>query len=156
MNKQNSLNYKGYQGSIEFSLEDKVLTGKLLFIKDSITYEGETLGELEDAFQCAVDDYLEFCQEEGTDPAKPLSGTFNVRIGPERHLALAKLAFKKNSSINQLMCQAVNKLLDNPNNASIHHHYLLGETFHSKQTLPKSKSSSWRTEAKPQLRVVNK
>ena len=60
------LNYKSYTGSIETSVEDGVLHGCVLDIKDVITFEGTTIEELKQAFQDSVDDYLEFCQEMGS------------------------------------------------------------------------------------------
>ena len=66
--KSKMLNYKSYTGSIEISVEDGVLHGSVLDIKDVITFEGETIEEIKQAFQESVDDYLEFCQETGQDP----------------------------------------------------------------------------------------
>ena len=60
------LNYKSYTGSVETSVEDGVLHGCVLDIKDVITFEGTTIEELKQAFQDSVDDYLEFCQEMGS------------------------------------------------------------------------------------------
>ena len=39
--------YKGYVGSTEAVLEEKVLHGKLLYINDRITYEAVSIIELE-------------------------------------------------------------------------------------------------------------
>ena len=64
--KPQMLNYKSYTGSIEISVEDGVLHGCVLDIKDVITFEGTTIEEVKQAFQDSVDDYLEFCQEMGS------------------------------------------------------------------------------------------
>lgn len=48
MNKM--LNYKGYFGSIEVSIEDGILHGKIQCINDIVTYEAETPNELKSAF----------------------------------------------------------------------------------------------------------
>lgn len=53
----NQLEYKGYRGTVESSLEDHCLFGKLLSTKALISYEGNTLEELEVAFRKAVDDF---------------------------------------------------------------------------------------------------
>lgn len=58
-------NYKGYQGSIENSIEDGVLHGKILSIDDLVTYESKTLQALKKQFELAVDDYLVSCEELG-------------------------------------------------------------------------------------------
>jgi predicted HicB family RNase H-like nuclease len=63
MNKDNSLKYKDYIGSIEYNPKDKCLFGKLLFIDDLISYEGEKINDLEHNFKDAVDDYIQSCAE---------------------------------------------------------------------------------------------
>ena len=44
------LNYKGYVGTIEADLENNILFGKLAYIRDLVTYEAESLSELEKDF----------------------------------------------------------------------------------------------------------
>lgn len=56
---KDNLKYKSYTGSIEYNLKDKVLFEKLLFIDELISYEGETITDLENNFKEAVDDYLQ-------------------------------------------------------------------------------------------------
>ncbi|MFM8341304.1 MAG: type II toxin-antitoxin system HicB family antitoxin [Methylomonas sp.] len=92
--------YKTYTGSIEISLEDNCLHGKILNIADLITYEAEAHDELKAAFQAATDDYIAFCAEMGKDPNKPFKGSFNVRIGQELHAKAAKRAQQIGKSLN--------------------------------------------------------
>ena len=42
------LKYKNYQGSIEYDEESETLHGKVLHVRDLITYEAETAKELEE------------------------------------------------------------------------------------------------------------
>ena len=53
------LEYRGHTGTIEISLEDNCLHGRLEFIKNLVTYEAQTVAGLKAAFVKAVDDYLE-------------------------------------------------------------------------------------------------
>ena len=55
---RNTLEYKGYVGSVELSASDDVLFGKVLDVPALISYEGQTLQELTRDFHNAVDDYL--------------------------------------------------------------------------------------------------
>jgi len=50
--------HRGYEGSIEVSAKDNVYHGKIMHIKDLVTYEAKTLRELKIAFEDTVDDYL--------------------------------------------------------------------------------------------------
>ena len=54
----NKLSHKGYTGSIEVSFGDNCLHGRILFIDDIVTYEGETVDELATSFKDAVDRYV--------------------------------------------------------------------------------------------------
>jgi len=107
----NQLKHKGYIGSIEASLEDNCLFGKILFIKALVSYEGKTVAELDAAFQEAVDDYLSTCQSLGQIPEKPCKGSFNVRVGHDLHLAAALAATRKKVTLNDLTRQALDEFL---------------------------------------------
>jgi predicted HicB family RNase H-like nuclease len=63
--------YKGYTGSIEFSEEDNVYHGKLLDIKDLVTYEALNKPRIQEVFEQAVDHYIEL-KEELHVPSNPL------------------------------------------------------------------------------------
>ena len=65
------MEYKGYQGSVEYSAEDDILYGKVQFIKSLLMYEGETLHELKEMFHQVIDEYLQFCEENGIHPNQP-------------------------------------------------------------------------------------
>lgn len=104
---QNVLEYKDFIGSVEFSLEDNILFGKILYINGLITYEANTLNELKVEFESAVDDYIEFCQEQGIDAYKSFNGKFNVRIHHELHKKASLLATKKGISLNAFVSQAI-------------------------------------------------
>ena len=66
----NTMEYKGYLGSVEFSQEDALFFGKVMGIRALISYEGENARELLGDFHHAVDDYLALCAEEGVAPEK--------------------------------------------------------------------------------------
>jgi len=55
----NTIEYKGYIGSIEYSSDDKCFFGKLEMIDDLVTFEATTALELEENFQAVVEEYLE-------------------------------------------------------------------------------------------------
>ena len=104
---QQELMYEGFTGSIEASVEDECLHGRIQFIDDLITYEGNTISEIKSAFKDAVVRYLEHCKKIGKSPNKPYSGTFNVRIGAELHKQAAQKAASMGLSLNQLVTNAI-------------------------------------------------
>jgi predicted HicB family RNase H-like nuclease len=63
--------YKGFTGSIEFSEEDNVYHGKLLNIKDIVTYEAINKPRIQEVFEQAVELHLKL-KEELHVPSNPL------------------------------------------------------------------------------------
>lgn len=105
----NTLKYKDYIGSVEFSEEDNVFFGKLEGIDALVNYEGESVTELKTAFKEAVDDYLEFCKAENITPEKPYSGKIFITISPEIHNKVVHLAQKNGISVNAFVNTAIEK-----------------------------------------------
>jgi len=98
-----SMKYRGYHGSVDVSIEDGVLHGKILFIDDLVTYEADTVPALQTEFRAAVDDYIQTCEELGRAPQKAYSGSFNVRVGPELHQESVIYAKKQGITLNELV-----------------------------------------------------
>ena len=107
----NTIEYKGYVGTIEFSETDKIFFGKVMGIKALISYEGKDANELVSDFHCAIDDYLEFCNTQGKEPEKAYKGSFNVRISPELHKEVAVYATSHNISLNNFVENAIKNML---------------------------------------------
>lgn len=103
----NTMEYKDYIGSIEFSEEDCIFYGKVQGIRALISYEGTTAQELVDDFHCAVDDYLALCKAEGKEPEKAYKGSFNVRISPQLHQQAAVYAISRQISLNSVVENAI-------------------------------------------------
>lgn len=94
------MEYKGYFGKVKFDDDDDVFHGEIINLRDVITFQGESVEELRQAFRDSIDDYLEFCAERGEDPEKPYSGKFVVRVEPELHKNISIEARKKGMSLN--------------------------------------------------------
>lgn len=118
--KNEGFKYKGYIGSAEVDTESRVLVGRLLFIKDIIGYSGCDLDSLERAFHEAVDDYLQTCAELGEAPDTPCKGTFNVRVGPQRHRDANVDAARRGISLNEWVSMAFDTLLAQSAGAESH------------------------------------
>ena len=103
----NTMEYKGYLGSVEFSETDGVFFGKVLGIRSLLSYEGTTAKELVEDFHGAVDDYLELCAAQGIQPEKAYKGSFNVRVSPELHRQAALYAQAHHLSLNGVVERAL-------------------------------------------------
>ncbi len=103
----NTMRYKGYAASIEYSDDDECFVGHIAGIKDRVGFHGESVTELKNAFQEAVEDYLETCAAVGKEPQKPYSGKLMLRIPPELHASIATAAQVSGQSINQWISSAL-------------------------------------------------
>ena len=104
---KNTMTYKDYTGSVEFSEADGVFFGKVLGVRALISYEGTNAAELSEDFHAAVDGYLEDCAASGTTPEKAYKGSFNVRLSPSLHRKAAVYALEHEMTLNALVEQAI-------------------------------------------------
>ena len=103
MSISNTMQYKGYYGSVNYSSEDDILHGKLLGIKSLVSYEGHSIQELKEDFEFAVDDYLEVCKGEGIEPETPCQEEIYIRLDPETQLRAAMIAQAENITLSKLI-----------------------------------------------------
>lgn len=108
---KNTITYKGYIGSVEFSQEDGIFFGKIQGIRSLISYEGTNASELIKDFQSSIDEYLDSCKKEGVDPEIAYKGSFNVRLSSETHRMAAIYAIEHNQSLNSFIEDAVKEKL---------------------------------------------
>lgn len=97
----NVMTYNAYTARIEYDPRDNIFVGHVLGIKDHITFHGETVTELTNAFHMAIDHYLDDCKATGRSPLKPASGKLMLRIPPELHAAVTISAHAAGKSLNQ-------------------------------------------------------
>lgn len=107
----NLLSYKNYNGTVEYSKEDRCLFGKVIGIKSLLSYEGDSVRELEQDFQNVVDEYLADCKEQNVEPEQPYKGSFNVRISPELHRTVAIYAIEHGKSLNAVVEEAIGNMV---------------------------------------------
>ena len=80
-----TMTYKGYTARVEYDERDDLFIGRILGIRDIISFHGETVAQLRAEFELAIKDYLAECKEQGIQPEKPASGKLLLRIPPELH-----------------------------------------------------------------------
>ena len=97
----NTMSYKGYPARVEYSEDDGCFVGHIVGINDIVGFHGDSVTDLRQAFEEAVDDYLETCERLGRVPQKPYSGNLMLRIPSEVHAAVAAAAEVSGKSINQ-------------------------------------------------------
>ncbi len=103
----NSMNYKGYTARIELDERDNIFVGRVLGLRAMISFHGETVAELRDAFSGAIEDFLADCKEQGVKPEKTASGKLMLRVPPEVHGAALVAAQASGKSLNQWATEVI-------------------------------------------------
>ena len=103
----NMLKHKDFYGSVDYSADDECFYGKVIGLTDLVTFEGDSVTALKQAFTEAVDDYLAMCEELGKIPEKTYKGSFNVRISPELHREAVVTASVKGLTLNAFVEKAI-------------------------------------------------
>ena len=97
----NTMTYKGYTARVEFDERDDIFVGRILGVRDIISFHADSVPQLRAEFAAAVEDYLADCAEQGITPEKPASGKVMLRIRPEVHAAATVAAQAAGKSLNQ-------------------------------------------------------
>lgn len=96
-----SMTYKGYSARIEYDARDDIFVGRVLGVRDIISFHASSVSALHEEFRLALEDYLSDCEERGVAPEKPASGKVMLRIRPEVHAAATIAAQKQGKSLKQ-------------------------------------------------------
>ena len=81
--------------------------GEVINIRDVVTFQGQSVDELRQAFADSAEDYLAFCAERGESPDQPFSGQFTVRLSPEQHRKVVLAAEKAGKDVAQWVAEAL-------------------------------------------------
>ena len=61
------MEYKGYLAQVDYDDETGAFHGEVVNLRDVITFEGDCVAELKQAFRDSVEDYLAFCAARGEE-----------------------------------------------------------------------------------------
>jgi predicted HicB family RNase H-like nuclease len=103
------MTYKSYTARVEYDDRDDVFVGRVLGLQSILSFEGNSVEALKTAFEEAVNDYLQECQEKGLPPEKPASGKLLLRLAPELHGQAMVAAKAAGKSLNQWVAEALHR-----------------------------------------------
>ena len=81
------MTYKGYRGTVAYTVEDGLFFGQVLGIRGLISYEGKNKDALRVCFEEAIDEYLYDCAISGRLPQAPHYDA-PVPLSPEQNIAV--------------------------------------------------------------------
>jgi predicted HicB family RNase H-like nuclease len=103
------MTYKGYCAKIEYSDEHGCLIGRVSDIRHSITFQGDSVEKIRQAFEEAVDFYLTDCAEKNEEPEKPSTARKVVRISPALYSVMSLVARQEKKSVNEWLAETCKK-----------------------------------------------
>ena len=103
----NTMIYKGYTARVEFDERDGIFVGRVLGLRDAISFHGDAVVELRADFEAAIKHYLAVCKKSGVNPEKPVSGKMLLRLPTEVHGAALIAAQAEGKSLNQWVTEVL-------------------------------------------------
>lgn len=121
------LKYKGYEGTVEVDMAIGVCRGRILFVKDLVTYEAESPKNLQAEFESAVDDYIETCKQLGRAPQRPSNGQFSVRVEAQIHTDAIRRSIQDGVALNSVVVRALKCYLYGKSEVNNHYTVIKGD-----------------------------
>ena len=104
------IEYKGYIGVLEFDPEIDTFHGTVINTNDIITFYGSSVAELREEMRKSVEDYLEFCREQGREPEQPFSGKLIIQTSPELYRRITLEAVRRHISMDTYVREILEKV----------------------------------------------
>jgi predicted HicB family RNase H-like nuclease len=112
----NIISYRNYHAEIKYDPSADAFHGRVLGMRDVISFYGRTPDDLRAEMRAAIDDYVAWCKEEGARPEKSWAGKLTLRPDEEvrRRVLIAAAARGQsvNAWINQVIDRESRKVLD--------------------------------------------
>jgi predicted HicB family RNase H-like nuclease len=110
-----TLHHRGYEGSVQYSSEDRMLHGRLLCARDMVIFGGIDLDDLEKNFRDAVDEYLRFCAETGKTPDTPSPLAVDVFLKSDLQMQAIRFAEQHRQQLDTVVNDALEQYLTRAN-----------------------------------------
>lgn len=109
MNATNLLELEGYQATVKYDAEIEMFRGEFIGLTGGADFYATDIRGLRREGKASLAAYLEMCSAKGIPPRRQYSGKFNVRLPVELHEAIAIEAAAQGKSLNQWVCDALNR-----------------------------------------------
>ncbi|WP_337039992.1 type II toxin-antitoxin system HicB family antitoxin [Serratia marcescens] len=108
----NTLKIDGHTAVINFDPEIEMFRGEFVGLNGGADFYAYSVDELKKEGAISLVVFLDECQKDGIEPYKSYSGKVTTRLSPERHQALAIAAQATGQSINELLNEGVDLVIE--------------------------------------------
>ncbi|HET6606010.1 MAG TPA: type II toxin-antitoxin system HicB family antitoxin [Rhodopila sp.] len=105
----NVIEYKGFKATFVLDPTAEAFHGRVLGIEDTIDFYGKDVKELVHEFHTSIDEYIDWCREEGQEPKKSWAGKVTIRPSDEQHEAYVIAAAAAGVSLNKWMLEVLDR-----------------------------------------------
>ncbi len=107
------LEHKGFIGGrVKFDSEANLLHGEIINSPDVITFQGESVAQLKQAFIDSIEAYLSFCKERGETPSPSFSNKLELHLDPVLYKKAFVAAKEAEMSIHDWMIETIKRECD--------------------------------------------
>ncbi|ECO4849272.1 TPA: type II toxin-antitoxin system HicB family antitoxin [Salmonella enterica] len=103
----NTLKIGGQQAVITFDPEIEMFRGEFIGLNGGADFYAYSVEELKKEGSESLRIFLDECRKDGIEPYKSFSGKVTTRMSPDRHQALTILAQATGMSINEMLNEGV-------------------------------------------------
>jgi len=108
----NLLKIDGHAAVITFDPEIEMFRGEFVGLNGGADFYAYSVEELKKEGSTSLSVFLDECRKDGIEPYKNFSGKVTTRLTPERHQALATAAQANGVSINELLNEGVDLVIE--------------------------------------------
>lgn len=108
----NTLKIDGHLAVITFDPEIEMFRGEFVGLNGGADFYAYSVEELKKEGSISLAIFLDECRKDDIDPYKTFSGKVTTRLTPERHQALAVTAQAHGVSINELLNEGVDLVIE--------------------------------------------
>ncbi|MBG6245582.1 toxin-antitoxin system HicB family antitoxin [Candidatus Symbiopectobacterium sp. 'North America'] len=108
----NTLQIDGHTAVIAFDSEIEMFRGEFVGLNGGADFYAYSVEELKKEGATSLAIFLDECRHDGIEPYKSYSGKVTTRLTPERHAALAVTAQANGVSINELLNEGVDLVIE--------------------------------------------
>lgn len=107
----NTIKIADHYATVNFDPEIEMFRGEFIGLRGGAEFYATSVQELHREGEISLRVFLEACKEEGIEPYKSYSGKISARLGPKRHEALEHIAAAHGESINHLINEGADLII---------------------------------------------
>ena len=99
--------YKGYVATIRYDRKSNMFQGKIEGVLSDLSFEDNTVDGLDKKFRETIDEYLQWCEENGREPEEQFTGEIKIQTHPDLLARMFLLCNEMGMSVDRFIEKAM-------------------------------------------------